>query len=470
VRRALPSLTSAAALLLFAIPAAANGRFPASNQLVFSPTDSNLVILRTSYGTLPSHDNGSTWGYICESALGLGPVAVEDPSIGLSENNSLILGVSLGLNVSADVGCNWNCIGGPLAGQVITDIAVRPDNPASTVALTSTLLPSDSSQSGMTNQAFETTDNGMTWAAIGVPIPEFVTVTTIDVAKTDPNRLYVSGMRGFGSARTASLFVSTNKGAKWTELMLPAGEYDPSMEDEIFIGAVDPTNADRVYIRSSALQTGGKSRLTVVNGASTAPTFANVDVFDVGPAMSGEITGELLGFALSPDGSKVYVGTKESGLFVAATSDLKFTNKSSKIVQCLATRGTELWMCSAEVSGFVLGMSTDDGETFTAKLPTLGDLTGPIACAANPSGHACNTTQNTSSCGPDYMTFCMNFGCGAPEAGPGDSEVASAPPASKSSSTCNVSLIGLVGCGGGAMLAGAVAILGVAFGRRRRTR
>ena len=39
------------------------------------------------------------------------------------------------------------------------------------------------------------------------------------------------------------------------------------------------------------------------------------------------------------------------------------------VVQCLATRGDELWTCSAEVSGFVLGVSTDDGATFTAKLP-----------------------------------------------------------------------------------------------------
>ena len=88
------------------------------------------------------------------------------------------------------------------------------------------------------------------------------------------------------------------------------------MEDTIFIGAVDPGNADRVYLRSSGLMTGGQSRLTVVNGASTRDPDVHdgVDVFDVGMAKPGEITGELLGLALSPDGSKVYVGTKEDGL------------------------------------------------------------------------------------------------------------------------------------------------------------
>ena len=118
VRRALfLSGAVAGTLLSLSVPAAANGRFPASNQLVFSPNDLNLIVLRTSYGILPSHDNGDSWGFVCEDALGLGAVAVEDPSIGLTANNSLIAGVSVGLNVSTDVGCNWNCHGGPLSAR-----------------------------------------------------------------------------------------------------------------------------------------------------------------------------------------------------------------------------------------------------------------------------------------------------------------------------------------------------------------
>src|ERR1700730_7144899 len=64
-----------AVVLLGARTASANGRFPASNQIVFSPSDSNLVVARTTYGILPSHDNGTTWGYLCEEALGLPAVA-----------------------------------------------------------------------------------------------------------------------------------------------------------------------------------------------------------------------------------------------------------------------------------------------------------------------------------------------------------------------------------------------------------
>jgi hypothetical protein len=479
VRRALVSgLAAGTALLLGSAPAAANGRFPASNQLVFSPGDNNLMVLRTSYGLLPSHDNGATWGYICEDALGLGATAVEDPSIGLTANNSLLAGVSVGLNVSTDVGCNWTCQQGALAGQPIADDAVRPDAPASAVAITRAFMPTEAGTDETLSQVYQTTDNGATWTAIGKPVDPTVLVQTIDVAKGDPNRLYVSGTRGFGSNKVAALFVSTDKGSTWVEHDLPPAQYDPSTEDSVYIGAVDPSNIDRVYIRSSGLTTGGQSRLTVVSGASGAsPTFTTARIFEVEAGFAGEMTGELLGLALSPDGSKIYVGTKEDGLWMASTSDLKFSKKSSIIVQCLATRGTELWACSAELSGFVAGVSSDDGATFTAKLPLLGALTGPIACTPgeNEAGAACNTSQNASQCGPAYVNFCNYYSCGIPEGGasgsastPGDSEGKPAP--AKSSSTCDVSLVGVCRCGGGAMFAGAIAILGAAARRRRRRR
>ena len=184
-----------AASVLFSLPAAANGRFPLSNQIVFSQTDPNLVVVRTSYGILPSHDNGKTWGYICEDAIGISPSTLANPAVALTHNNSLIVGLTLGLNVSPDVGCNWSCIGGPLAGQSIADVAVRPDNPSGAVAVTSTYLPSDSGTLLNNSQVFETADDGKTWAPLGVALDPHVVVATVDVSKSDPQRLYVSGTR-----------------------------------------------------------------------------------------------------------------------------------------------------------------------------------------------------------------------------------------------------------------------------------
>ena len=85
-------------------------------------------------------------------------------------------------------------------------------------------------------------------------------------------------------------------------------------EDSVYIGGVDPTNADQVYLRSDANPAGGTSSLYASNATGM---ITKVTTFYVEAAQDVVFTGELLGFALSPDGSKIFVGTKESGLWSA---------------------------------------------------------------------------------------------------------------------------------------------------------
>jgi len=395
---ALSAVAVASFLLLSTGQASANGRFPASNAIVFSPTDPNLVIARTTYALLPSRDNGATWRYLCEDALGLPAASYQDPEIGLTASNAFVAGLygpASGLEVSRNVGCDWNCIGGPLVGQAIADIVVRPDRPHVVLALTSTFLPADAG-GGALSQVFQSADDGANWTALGVPLDPMVHVQTIDVAPGDPHRVYVSGTRGFRSSRTASLFVSTDDAAHWTESAIT--HFDPTTEDSVFIGAVDPVDPLRVYIRSSAAAPGGRSRLFMTADAGQS--------FQLAKELA--IAGDIVGFALSADGSKVYAGTSQDGLFVAAKGDLTFRKTSSIHVQCLASRGTELWACSDAVSGFIVGMSRDDGATFVAKLPSVAALAGRIACSALPGGPlACGATANASQCQESFDTFCQ---------------------------------------------------------------
>ncbi len=504
MRKALLAAGAAAAILAFSPSSRANGRFPAANQLVFAPDNPNFVVLRATYAIVPSNDNGATWRFLCEGILGL-PAADQgiDPSIGLMADDSLLASVTgyfppgLGLNVSADHGCNWSCAGGGLASQSVVDVAVRPDLPSTAVAITATYVATDSASDVMYSQIFQTTDNGKTWAPIGTPIDPAVTVTTIDVTKTDPQRIYVSGTRGFGLGRTASLFVSSDGGNTWIEKPIP--QFDPSQELSVYIGAIDPTNADRVYLRSAGLQTGGQSRVYFTrNGAADAATafstpgsLPDEGGFDVQAVGTYDVTGELLGLALSPDGSKIYIGTVESGLWIANTSDMVFTQKNANVrVKCLTTRNQELWACSDITTGFVVGESLDDGATFTPKMHYVSSLCGPIECAPNPGGPlGCGATANGASCTDPYQTFCMNDdeahvcgicggdggvapdagSAGSPEGGTGDAgRGAGAGPAGgpSSSSSCGCSVVGGRGATG---LAAGLALAAITL-RRRRTR
>jgi hypothetical protein len=483
VQRAFLGAAAGAIVLLAAPMVSANGRFPQSDQIVFTAKDPNLVVARTTYGILPSHDNGASWWYLCEDVLGLPPNAVQDPEIALTGNGSLVAGTSSsGLSVSTDVGCNWSCAGGGLAGKNIADVVVRPESPDIVLALAVTIRPGD----GGTNndsQVFQSSDDGATWAPLGSPIDPTSTVETIDVAKSDPNRIYVSAWRGIGDSRVASLLVSMDKGQTWTERDVPSSLFDGAAEDRIWIGGVDPADANRVYLRSNAHVAGGKSRLYVTTDAGE--TFKELKAFDMGPAKPSYIVGEFLGFALSPDGSKIYFGSSQGGLYVADRATMTVTQTSHIDIHCLATRpsateGTELWACGDDYTSgpsgaeFLVGVSTDDGAHFASKLSTVTSLCGPAACPNATGTLGCGATFNGSGCAESYANFCnqndQTMSCGTCAGGDGgvhaDGGGAGNPgTGSSKSSSCGCSAVG----GGGA--AGAVAswvVAAMALARKRR--
>lgn len=393
MRRALLGAAAGAAILVAAPRAEANGRFPASNQILFAPSDPTHMVVRTTFGILFTNDAAATWRWLCEDTLGLPPISNEDPYLGITAGGNVVAGLSLGLELSTDSGCGWSTAGGMLAGQHVRDLDVRKDNAHAIDLITSTYGAMNGADGGVgyTQQTFESTDDGATWTPFGVPVDPSAVVTTIDVAPSDPNRVYVSAFRGSGMARTASLFVSKDKGAHYTEYPAPL---DPANETAVYIGAVDATNPDVVYLRSEGLST-----VSVTQNAGQ--TFQRLH----------QMHDQMLGLALSPDGSKLYVGSVADGLLMAPTSTFAFTTQNAKVhVQCLVATGTDLWACSDEVSGFVAGVSQDDGKTFTPKLHLL-DIAGPIACSASSPASQC--TAWTTDAGVLYDPFvgiCGNLG------------------------------------------------------------
>jgi hypothetical protein len=455
---------TAAVVLATAPSALANGRFPQSNQLLFAPGDPSLIVLRTTFGVLFSHDAGNTWSWLCEDAIALPATATEDPSLGVTASGAVIAGIYKGLEVSSDTGCNWAFVGGALAQQVVADVAVRPDAPHSAVALASTYGTDAGTDggAGYATQVFQTADDGATWSPLGAPIDASVLVTTIDVSGVDPHRLYVSGFRvptAPGAPNTASLFVSLDDGAHWTEHALPP------LVNEVaaYIAAIDPSNAGIVYLRTEGAL--GSQQAPVPSQSRLFVTLDSGQSFQI-PLTLAPSSGQMLGFALSPDGSKVYAGSPQDGLFVAARAALSsanpFRNVSPLHVQCLATRGNELWACSDEASkpvGFVAGVSTDDGATFTAKLH-LDGISSPIACAADATAGQCS--------GPLFQQLCENFGgCIGWDAGQAGADAGSdAGPSQQTlqpSGGCSV-----LGGGGATAVAASAAIAAIAARRRRR--
>jgi hypothetical protein len=450
VRRPLVALAVASAITGASTLAHANGRFPAANQLVIAPDDPSTIFVRATFGVLVTTDAGKDWDWICEQAIGLGPTTTVDPSIGITATTNVIASTFTSLFMSPDRGCTWNPATA-FAHTLTQDVAVRADDPHIALALTNGYVSqSDAGVPLYSSQIFTTTDDGVTWASAVPPIDPTLVLETLDVAASDPMRIYVSGIRGVGASTVGVLLESRDQGMTFTEHDIPL---DLTNEIAPYIAAIDPTNADHVYVRTSPTQTMNPTRVILFDASQASDASTGLTTL----LTMGDPT---LGFAITPDGSKIYAGSLAGGLLVASTSDNMFHQTSTIRVRCLRSTGATLYACSDEVSGFIVGSSTDDGASFTPLLH-LSTIRGALDCPAS-------STVSTSMCSDMWPAQQEQLGV-TPDSGTmtddGGDGGSTAP--SSSSKSCGCRAVSDVGAsaGLGAALVGA---LGLALRRRSR--
>jgi hypothetical protein len=208
----------------------------------------------------------------------------------------------------------------------------------------------------------ETFDNGAHWASLGGPLPSDLLVQTLDIAASDGDRLYVSGAVVQDGSLVGVVEASRDHGKTWSRTLVDmAGAF-------VFIGAVDPTNPDRLYLRT---QTDAADALLV--SSDGAATFQGVTT----------VQGPMLGLAVSPDGRRVAIGGP-NGVLVADRDTLAFEQRASTAINCLAWSVDGLFACGQTGGAdFVVGLSADDGATFVPRLARLGDIDGLLATCPN---------------------------------------------------------------------------------------
>jgi hypothetical protein len=426
-----------------AVSARANGRIAAGNQIVVSPADPSLLVMETTFGLLISHDMGNSFGWVCESAIGYGAGGVQDPSIGVTAK-VILAGLHEGLARSPDQGCSWSLA---LSDPVI-DLVVRPDDPHTAFVLTSKYAGvGDAGENRFETRVLLTHDDGASWVLQGVSIDPAVQVETIDVAPSDPNRIYIGGAlrRTTAEAGIETLGVvlaSTDGGASYVESLIPLTFPYETNQGVAFLSAVDPKSPDRLYVRIRDVSV---DRLLVSDDG--AATFRTVY----------QGAGNLLGFALSSDGSKVFVGGPADGVAFASADRtdsggaLQFVRQSKVRVSCLSWAGGVLYACMGEPAhpfNPQLGVSADDGVIFATKFP-FGCVRGALECPADTVGGQCSPglaqlRASLGSCDAGWTD--SDAGLAPPDASTGGGSVAS--PLSPKARGCRCGVGGSQGAGG----------------------
>jgi hypothetical protein len=382
---------AALAAVLGSSQARANGRFPRSERVIEDPSDHDHLLLAATYGLLTTSDRGAHWYHVCEAAFAGDPTYIGDPILELVAGNALLVDVQASVRRSPD-GCTWSSTLGPAGGaaaQNVDDLVVARTgaSPGATVLAVVTRLV----DGGESISLQQSTDAGLTWHAVGAPLPLSL-VTTIDLDPTDATHIYATGLAPAGQGDTGLLLTSTNGGSTWTSRAIP----NTGSNDVPYIAAIDPTAPDKIFVRTDATTFPADAPEVEANDALLYS--AN------GGASWQEVlreTANLLGFALSPDGttvlagygdpveSAIYVDPTVTGLYEASTSDFVFSLVYPGSVTGLTWATGGVYTClSQPVSGsfeqlafFASGDLVADAAAPT-QLMKLNDVDGPVPCCA----------------------------------------------------------------------------------------
>ena len=373
------ALGVAAAAELPARPARANGRMPGATELTIGRRDPGHLLARATYGLVQSFDGGASWQWICEQAINVSGEA--DPPLALTADGSLVLLPTTGATlISRDRGCTWQHAPAPLESSRPIDLTVDPSDAAHVLVLTGTIDSiDDRGVVSYTNVLFETRDNAASWTAVGT-LPSDLEVETLEIAASDPNRLYVSGTAS-ASPLIGVIERSDDGGQSWTRTTLDL----PPTSGSLFVSAIDPNDPDRLWVRVPAQgDRFGLFPASLLVSADSGASFAMLGATEQG----------MLGFALSPDGTRLAYGGPADGLFIGASDGSgAFTQVSTLRVRCLRWNADGLYACGTQPQDpFSVGLSTDEGASFRP-VYRMSD-TCPQQCA--------DDTSFASSCQPPW--------------------------------------------------------------------
>src|SRR5688572_14331839 len=292
-----------AALVAAGSVAQANGRFPQTMSIAFKPGDDQKIYIGTTFGLLYSPDDGATWYWICEQALGYS--GIHDPVYAVAATGTIYETIYDGLRISRDEGCTWNLSGNGLDGMWVSDVQIGSDG--GVWASTQT--------TAATNDVFVSRDDGVTFTSTALQTPRGYW-KSMRVAPSDPARIYVAGYQmaepvdGAGSP-TPLLWRTTNGTAAdpadivWENLSWTNGG-----ESQLKLVGVSRANPDVVFIR--------------VDEEPTDRVYRSDDGGVGWEHILDYMNDDVSAFMSSADGMTIVIGSAYGGVKISADAGMTF--------------------------------------------------------------------------------------------------------------------------------------------------
>ena len=351
IRRA---VATTALLLLSTTAAFGNGRFPRAQEFHQAPgANADLMVVRATFGLVVSVDRGRHWEYWCEDALQYADGY--DPPLTYAADGTLLVALEDGL-VTTRNGCSFRRAP-DLESLTIKDLASTPDG-----RITYALAVTRSAQPD--SRVARTMDNGLTFEFLG---DRFVGVTleTIEVAASDPLRLYATGTLNADGA--AVLYRSVDGGARWERAAARFGG-----ATGVYVSGVDGRRAAVLYLRATAAASGMDAGSAEGDGILLRSDDGGETVQEV-----LRTRGPMRGFAISDDGRRVWAGGPDDGVWRVLDGAAP-TRLTDEPVECLRFSDGLLWACRTFVPGGAL-LLRGDGDGALGPALAAAEVGGPPA-------------------------------------------------------------------------------------------
>ncbi|HLL21136.1 MAG TPA: hypothetical protein VK427_03345 [Kofleriaceae bacterium] len=353
-----------AVVLALAGQALANGRAPQTSTITFRPGAESEILAGTSFGLLVSKDNGATWRWMCEDALPYG--GAYDPDYEIMSSGAYFATTYDGLKENRD-GCVFapTVLAPPAPDIKFFSVTARgPDNTYYAAA-------ADNKDSTI----YKSTTEGLSFSPLAAVGMNGDWWQSLDVAPSDPMRLYLAGYRFVqipgGAKKEWLLFTSANGGMAWSPL--PLTSFTLMSNSTLEIAAVSKTNPlhviARVTLEDNAISTGIYES---TNGGTSWTKLTS---------KSGEIA------VLLRQNGDLVIGTPNQDSFVRKSGTMALERLvSAPHINCLVenTAG-EVWACTQNYGipqvppdGYGIMKSTDLA-TWTPVL-RYQDIYEPVAC------------------------------------------------------------------------------------------
>lgn len=240
---------------------------PSGGNCLFSiakPADPSQITVVTAdpCGVYRSSNGGTAW-----SRIGAIPSATINDVCASSFADLYALTYS-GCYRSSDGGANWSYASFPASSGWAYLVCAHPTDPNLVFAAGYTY---DYGSGSYSLAFFKSTNKGQTWAASSFFSFPYCFPYGFAVSKSDPTVMYVCGIKQAGSAYVGALFRSTNGGLEWADI---SSAVDSREWYYFYCVAIDPTDANRVYVGGDNFYTSANGGTTWANSSSPPYVYA----------------------------------------------------------------------------------------------------------------------------------------------------------------------------------------------------